>query len=56
MLEKFKAICLISLIIVIAVVILKIGFALLGLIFSVIEILAVIGLIYLIIDHFKNKK
>lgn len=56
MLEKFKTICLISLIIVVAVVILKIGFALLGLIFSVIEILAVIGLIYLIIDHFKNKK
>lgn len=54
--EKFKTLCLLSLIIVIAVVIIKIGFALLGLIFSVIEILAVIGLIYLIIDRFKNKK
>lgn len=53
--NKFKEICLISLVIVAVVLLIKISFAVLSLIFQLIEVLAAIGLIYLIIEYFHRK-
>lgn len=54
--NKFKEICLIALVIVAVVILIKISFAVLSIVFQLIEVLAAIGLIYLIIEYFKRKQ
>lgn len=53
--DKLKEICLIALVIVAVVILIKISFAVLSLIFQLIEVLAAIGSIYLIIKYFRRK-